>query len=119
MTLPAEPKIAFLASSAPEAQAALAELTSTHAHHQPEDADDDAVPRMAVQVSSVPVRRHAIAAATEPPGPERDRLARKNRYRLLKRFATRRDLLVAGDRETEGPVAERPERPAAFRRQRP
>jgi len=39
MTVPAEPKIAFLASSAPEAQAALAELTSTHAHHQPEDAD--------------------------------------------------------------------------------
>ena len=39
MTLPAEPKIAFLASSAPEAQSALGELTSTHAHHQPEDAD--------------------------------------------------------------------------------
>lgn len=39
MTLPAEPKIAFLASSTPEAQSALAELTSTRAHHQPENAD--------------------------------------------------------------------------------
>lgn len=39
MTLPAEPKIAFLASPAPEAQAALGELTSRHAQHRPEDAD--------------------------------------------------------------------------------
>jgi len=39
MTLPAEPKIAFLASSAPEAQSALAELTSRHPQHRPEDAD--------------------------------------------------------------------------------
>ncbi len=39
MTLPAEPKIAFLASSAPEAQSALGELTSVHAQHQPENAD--------------------------------------------------------------------------------
>lgn len=39
MTLPAEPRIAFLASSAPEAQSALAELTAIHPQHQPEDAD--------------------------------------------------------------------------------
>ncbi|MBP8097941.1 MAG: NAD kinase [Arenimonas sp.] len=37
--MPAEPKIAFLASSAPEAQSALGELTSVHAQHQPENAD--------------------------------------------------------------------------------
>ena len=29
------------------------------------------------------------------PTPERDRLSKKNFYRVLKRFATRRDLLVA------------------------
>jgi len=39
MTLPAEPRIAFLASSAPEAQSALGELTSVHDQHRPEDAD--------------------------------------------------------------------------------
>jgi NAD+ kinase len=39
MTLPAQPKIAFLASSAPEAQAALRELTAIHAQHDPADAD--------------------------------------------------------------------------------
>jgi hypothetical protein len=30
---------------------------------------------------------------------ERDRLSRKNFYRVLKRFATRRDLLVSGSRD--------------------
>lgn len=39
MTLPAQPRIAFMASSAPEAQAALGELTRIHDQHGPEDAD--------------------------------------------------------------------------------
>jgi NAD+ kinase len=39
MTLPAEPKIAFLASTAPEAREALAALTATHKQHAPDDAD--------------------------------------------------------------------------------
>jgi len=39
MTLPAQPRIAFLASSAAEAQAALRELTAIHAQHDPSDAD--------------------------------------------------------------------------------
>ena len=39
MTLPAQPRIAFLASSTPEAQAALSLLTAMHAQHAPEQAD--------------------------------------------------------------------------------
>ena len=39
MTLPAQPRIAFLASHTAEAQAALATLTSIHAQHRPHDAD--------------------------------------------------------------------------------
>ena len=39
MTLPAEPKIAFLASTAPEAKEALAALTAEHRQHRPEEAD--------------------------------------------------------------------------------
>ena len=39
MTLPAQPRIAFLASPAPEAQAALATLTAAHGQQAPEDAD--------------------------------------------------------------------------------
>lgn len=39
MPLPASPRIAFLASPTPEAQAALAGLTAQHAQHAPGDAD--------------------------------------------------------------------------------
>lgn len=39
MDLPAHPRIAFLASNAPEAQAALAQLTAVHAQHAPAEAD--------------------------------------------------------------------------------
>jgi hypothetical protein len=59
-----------------------------------EDDPDGAGPRRAVQVAGVPVTRHAIGEAEDAPAGERDRLARKNLYRLLKRFASRRDLLV-------------------------
>jgi NAD+ kinase len=39
MKLSAQPRIAFLASTAPEAQSALRELTSMHAQHPPGEAD--------------------------------------------------------------------------------
>ena len=39
MTLPAQPRIAFLASPAPEAQAALAKLTAAHGSIAPGEAD--------------------------------------------------------------------------------
>ena len=39
MPIPAKPRIAFLASNAPEAQAALQALVAVHPQHSPEDAD--------------------------------------------------------------------------------
>ena len=39
MSLPATPRIAFLAAPTPEAQAALAVLSATHPAHAPDDAD--------------------------------------------------------------------------------
>ena len=62
---------------------------------QPEDAADDALPRRAVRVTSVPVERHEHRGWTSLAEDERDRRSKRNFYRILKRFATRRDLLVA------------------------
>ena len=39
LTLPSEPRICFVASSAPEAQRALEAMSARHAQHPPEDAD--------------------------------------------------------------------------------
>jgi hypothetical protein len=61
-----------------------------HAEGEP----DDAVPRRAVRVTGVPVLRHEHRGWTSLPDEERDRLSKKNYYRVLKRFASRRDLLV-------------------------
>jgi hypothetical protein len=63
---------------------------------QAEDAADDEPARRAVRVLGVPVDHHAHRAWAALPEDERDRLSKKNLYRVLKRFATRRDLLVAG-----------------------
>jgi GT2 family glycosyltransferase len=62
---------------------------------QPEDAPDDEQPRRAVRVEGVPVVRHEHRGWTSLPEDERDRRSKRNFYRILKRFATRRDLLVA------------------------
>jgi hypothetical protein len=56
----------------------------------------DARPRRAVRVPSALVTRHVHRGWTSLPDDERDRASKKNLYRVLKRFATRRDLLVAG-----------------------
>jgi len=61
---------------------------------QGEDGDDDAPPRRAVRVAGLPIARHAHRGWASLPAEERDRLSKKNLYRILKRFATRRDLLV-------------------------
>ena len=66
---------------------------------QPEDADEDAAPRRAVRVTGIPVTRHEHRGWTSLPEDERDRLSKKNFYRILKRFATRHDLLVSSDEE--------------------
>ena len=39
MTLPAQPRISFLASPSPDAQAALQKLVEEHDQHPPADAD--------------------------------------------------------------------------------
>jgi hypothetical protein len=62
---------------------------------QPGDADEDVPPRRAVRVTGIPVTRHEHRGWGELPEDERDRLSKKNFYRVLKRFATRRDLLVS------------------------
>lgn len=53
-------------------------------------------PRRAVCVSGVDVVRHEHRGWTELSEAERDRRSKRNFYRLLKRFATRRDLLLEG-----------------------
>jgi cysteinyl-tRNA synthetase len=53
-------------------------------------------PRRAVCVSGVDLVRHEHRGWTALPEAERDRLSKRNFYRLLKRFATRRDLLLEG-----------------------
>ena len=67
---------------------------------QGEDEPYDAAPRRAVRVTGVPLLRHDHRGWTSLPDEERDRLSKKNYYRVLKRFASRRDLVVggAGDR---------------------
>jgi len=58
------------------------------------DEPEDAAPRRAVRVLDVPIERHEHRGWTGMPEAERDRLSKRNFYRVLKRFATRRDLLV-------------------------
>ena len=65
---------------------------------QAEDDPEGAPPRRAVQITSVPVTRHEHRGWASLPEDERDRRSKKNFYRVLKRFATRRDLLVDGGR---------------------
>jgi Glycosyl transferase family 2 len=61
----------------------------------PEDADVDAIPRRAVVVAPT------FTLLGEDPAPPDERLAKKHRYRFLKGFASRRDLLVGGVASTE------------------
>ncbi len=57
----------------------------------PEDADE---PRRAVALGGLSVVRHEHRGWTNLAAEERDRLSKRNFYRILKRFATRRDLLL-------------------------
>jgi cysteinyl-tRNA synthetase len=60
----------------------------------PDDAPEGTPPRRAVRVTSVPVERHEHRGWAALPEAERDRQSKRNFYRILKRFAQRRDLLV-------------------------
>ena len=64
--------------------------------------DADAA-RRAVRVAGVPITRHEHRATVGLTDAQRDRLAKRNFYRVLKRFATRRDLLVANRGRGLGP----------------
>jgi hypothetical protein len=55
-------------------------------------ADPDEAPRRALRLA-LPLVRHVRAGAASSPAGERDRLARRNFYRLLERFRDRADLL--------------------------
>jgi len=62
---------------------------------------EDARPRRALRVTSVPVVRYAHRGAEGMTQGQQDRLAKKNFYRVIKLFATRRDLLVNAAVEDE------------------
>ncbi len=61
---------------------------------QGEDEPDDAKPRRALRVAGISIRRHEHRGWASLADGERDRLSKKNFYRVLKRFASRRDLLT-------------------------
>ena len=62
------------------------------------DAGEGGSPRRALAVADVPVRRHDHREYLGLPPEERERLSKRNFYRLLDRFRDRGDLLVAADR---------------------
>jgi GT2 family glycosyltransferase len=62
------------------------------------DEGEDAAPRRAVVTPGVPLTRGEPRAWTAMPPAERDRLSKRNFYRVLDRFRTRLDLAVPGSR---------------------
>jgi hypothetical protein len=58
------------------------------------DEGQDRAPRRALALGALPVVRHEHRGWTSLPGAERDRLSKRNFYRVLDRFRDRRDLLV-------------------------
>jgi hypothetical protein len=63
-----------------------------------------AEPRRAVAIAGLPLIRHEHRGWTAYPEAERDRLSRRNFYRILDRFRDRRDLLVGVVDQTAGAV---------------
>lgn len=63
------------------------------------DSGEGETPRRAVTLDGLPIIRHAPAHGAEdagPPDPGRDRQAKRDRYRIIDRFGSRRDLLARG-----------------------
>ena len=58
------------------------------------DDGPDRAPRRAVRLDGLPVVRHEHRGYTSLPEGERDRLSKRNFYRILDRFGPRRDLLI-------------------------
>ena len=61
------------------------------------DEGADVAPRRAVVVPGLPLIRHEHQAWERTPPPERERLSKRNFYRVLDRFGARQDLAVPGD----------------------
>jgi hypothetical protein len=58
------------------------------------DEGPDRAPRRGVALAELPIERHEHRGWTSLPDDERDRLSKRNFYRVLDRFRDRRDLLV-------------------------
>ncbi len=65
-------------------------------------ADDDEQPRRAVRIEGLPLERHEHRGWTSLPDEERDRQSKRNFYRIIDRFGSRRDLLVANRSTDKG-----------------
>jgi hypothetical protein len=63
------------------------------------DEGPDVAPRRAVVVPALPLVRHAHRAWESTPAPERERLSKRNFYRVLDTFGARQDLAVPGDED--------------------
>ena len=61
------------------------------------DEGPGARPRRAVALADLPLRRHEHHGYTSLPDAERDRLSKRNFYRIIDRFGSRRDLLIRPD----------------------
>ena len=61
------------------------------------DEGADVAPRRAAVVPGLPLIRHEHQAWERTPPPERERLSKRNFYRVLDRFGARQDLAVPGD----------------------
>ena len=59
------------------------------------DEGESAPPRRAVRTQPLPLVRHEHRGFASLPPAERDRLSKRNFYRIIDRFGSRRDLLVA------------------------
>lgn len=70
---------------------------------QGEDEPDDADPRRALRVAGISIRRHEHRDWASLGDEQRERLSRKNFYRVLKRFASRHDLLTTGNADRSRP----------------
>jgi Glycosyl transferase family 2 len=59
------------------------------------DEGQDSTPRRAVRAEPLPLIRHEHRGYASLPTEERDRLSKRNFYRIIDRFGSRRDLLIA------------------------
>ena len=66
------------------------------------DQGEGTAPRRAVALADLPLTRHEHRGYTSLPPDERDRQSKRNFYRIIDRFGSRRDLLVRSGDDTRG-----------------